>query len=1064
MKSIFKKMVTVVLAVVTVLVFIISQPGVTAFAATYRNGAQSGPSSSYKSGKYYTHYTNVPITGDNRTDLLAIALSQLGYQEGASNGAFSGLVSGSANYVEFSYNLGDLGLGYGGTDYPWCASFVTWCLYQSRCTDQATYSSLGRFHKGDYTYIWKEISCSQWVSQLKGAGYYKYSNAEGGTYTPKSGDLVFFQNSGGVAHIGICLYTKNGRIYTIEGNTSDSSGLEANGGGVYFKNYALTSSYLHGYGVLPYKTNDSVPKIDYSGANPTEGLYISNSVKYIYSTETATSYSATLPRFAMFEVTDVCSNGRLKIKYGSTVGYINNNTDRVIQLSSTATTVDPTADERATLKTLITKAEAARHYNYSEAAIITIREAYAAAVVALAKTDKTTAVETQLKDAITGLTNALNNTGSNTIAMNNKGIYINARNKSINNGDCVLFTSDFNNGLVTVENANIRYTINVVFGWDADKCLNVVKSISVGTGDDTPDIQLGTSDILIAAHVWEGEGVSNPVEYSSSNYKILNGLKVGDAIKLSGASRWDVENSTSKTTGVEACAYAKFFSTDDVWMTDRNKYVEPGHFVLFTPEFNGGVITPANANIHNTLNIISKWDNANGAWVVEDKFVGNGVADESSNITIADGRIVISGLAVAGVSDTADGTQENYANLNNAQIGDKIVFSGISPTSSSYVSIGANLHFEPLEEDAGSDNVGTGGSAPLSGLNQGNDGNWYYFTEGEVDDSFTGIVENGDEWWYIVDGAFASEYTGIVKKLEELWYIEAGKFNPDFNGMFYNVDEWIYVTAGKVDNTYSGLAQNSEGWWYLQDGVIDTSFTGLMKKGEEWWYFKAGKYDDSFTGMVYDSGDVSYVKSGKFDDSYTGMVVYEGKCCYVSKGKLDLTYTGLAKNSKGIWYIKNGVLDLTYTGMVKNAYGVWYMKNGKLDTTYTGMVLYGGKCCYVKKGKLDLTYTGLAKNSKGVWYMKNGVLDLTYTGMAKNAYGVWYMKDGKLDTTYTGLVLYGGKCCYVNNGKLDLTYTGIAKNAAGWWYMENGVFDATYTGTVEYEGQTYSVTNGKVAK
>ncbi|MBQ3544112.1 MAG: CHAP domain-containing protein [Lachnospiraceae bacterium] len=326
---------SVMLSIFTVFMSVANYTEEVVYAATYRNGAQSGPSTSYKNGKYYKHYTQVPITGDNRTDLIAIALSQLGYQEGAANGNFSGEVSGRYNYVEYSYNLGDLGLGYGGSDYPWCASFVTWCLYQSRCTNQATYSSLGRFHVGDYDYIWKEISCSQWVRQLKGAGYYKYSKYEGGSYTPQSGDLVFFQNSGGVAHIGICLYTSGGRIYTVEGNTSDSSGLEANGGGVYFKNYSLSSSYLNGYGVLPYKSDSSVVKIDYSGNNPTTGLYVSNASKYIYSTSTATSYSSVLPRFAMFEVTEVCSNGRLKIKYGDVVGYINNNSDRVIQLSST---------------------------------------------------------------------------------------------------------------------------------------------------------------------------------------------------------------------------------------------------------------------------------------------------------------------------------------------------------------------------------------------------------------------------------------------------------------------------------------------------------------------------------------------------------------------------------------------------------------------------------------------------------------------------------------------------------------------------------------------------------
>ena len=167
-----KKLLRPLALALTVLMLVSALP-LQAMAADYRKGAQSGPSTSYKNGIYYENYKRVPITGDNRTDLLAIALSQLGYQEGAYNGAFSGEVSGGSNYVEYSYNLGDLGFGYGGSVYPWCASFVTWCLYQSHCTDQATFKELGRYHVGDYKYIWKEISCSQWVRQLKGAGYYK---------------------------------------------------------------------------------------------------------------------------------------------------------------------------------------------------------------------------------------------------------------------------------------------------------------------------------------------------------------------------------------------------------------------------------------------------------------------------------------------------------------------------------------------------------------------------------------------------------------------------------------------------------------------------------------------------------------------------------------------------------------------------------------------------------------------------------------------------------------------------------------------------------------------------
>ncbi|MBQ3073359.1 MAG: InlB B-repeat-containing protein, partial [Ruminococcus sp.] len=708
-----KKAFTKVLSTVLALVIALSCMAVAVVpvsAATYRNGAQSGPSTSYKNGKYYKHYQKVPITGDNRTDLVAMALSQLGYQEGAANGNFSGEVSGRANYVEFSYNMGDLGLGYGGSDYPWCASFVSWCLYQSRCTDQGTYSSLGRYHKGDYDYIWKEISCSQWVSQLKGAGYFKYSKYEGGTYTPKYGDLVYFQNSGGVAHIGICLYTSGGRIYTVEGNTSDASGLEANGGGVYFKNYSLSSSYLYGYGVLPYKTNSSVPKIDYSGANPTPGLYVSNAAKYIYSSETASSYSYTIPRFSMFEITKIGSNGRLYGTFttssGATVtGWINNNSDRIIQLSSSDDGASALELAKEDLKKVVNTAKDIRHYNYTEAKLLEIRSAYKSAVALLSDTSAT---ESQVTSAKNTLSSLLTQTGTNTIAFNNKGVYVNGRNSYIGAGDCFIYSPSWNNGLITVDNANIRYTVNVVVGWNSYLNCNIVKSVSEGIGSSTPSIQIEEGEWLIAAHDWE-RGVSdadNPVEYSGTNYVTLAGLEVGTKVYLSGAT------TLNSGTDVEPGAFIKFAPPEAVKMTGKNVKVEKGGFVLFTPDFNGGLITPANSNIHKTLNVVARWNDEKAAWVVADMFHGDGSEDESSNITIADGQVVISGYAwEGGVTDgtAVAGSTINWNFLNNAEVGQQVVFSGITPNyGADYLSVSANISFVDIEsDDEGGESGGT---------------------------------------------------------------------------------------------------------------------------------------------------------------------------------------------------------------------------------------------------------------------------------------------------------------------------------------------------------------------
>ena len=803
----FTRVLSVLLSLIVVMSCLVMASSLSASAATYRNGAQSGPSSSYKNGKYYSNYLKVPITGDNRTDVVAIALSQLGYQEGASNGAFSGEVSGTANYVEFSYNMGDLGLGYGGSDYPWCASFVSWCLYQSRCTNQATYKDLGRYHSGDYTYIWKEISCSQWVRQLKGAGYFKYSAYEGGSYTPKYGDLVYFQNSGGVAHIGICLYTANGRIYTVEGNTSDSSGLEANGGGVYFKNYSLSSSYLYGYGVLPYKSDSSVAKIDYSGNNPTPGLYVSNASKYIYSSETATSYSYTIPRFSMFEITKIGTNGTrlygtFKTANGTTVtGWINNNSDRIIQLSSTEGAMSAEEIAREELQATVNSAKKIRHYNYTEAKILEIREAYNTAVNCLANT---AATEAQLKSANSTLSALLKETGTNTIALNNQGVYVNGRNASIGAGDCFIYSSQWNNGLITVENANIRYTMNVVVGWDDNLNCNVVKSVSEGTGSNTPSIQLNEGEWLIAAHDWES-GISasdNPVEYSGTNFAILKNLEVGSRVYLSGTT---VLNTG---TDVSPASYIKFTTPDSVKMTGKDVKAESGDFVLYTPSFNSGLLTHSNANIHKTLNVIAQWDDEKGAWIVADKFMGNSKEDESSNIEITDGRVVISGYASADVA----GSVANAEKLDSAQIGDKVVFSGISPNyGSNRLSISANIDFVEYtgdsteeEEDTSSKNLASGKTYEAEATTAGYNAN---LTDGAYATKLD--YTNKGQWFGFNLYANSKEGVGyITLDLEKVYSLESFRMHLSHDDYDASVAQPEFVeVATSVDGknfTYQG--------------------------------------------------------------------------------------------------------------------------------------------------------------------------------------------------------------------------------------------------------------------
>lgn len=62
------------------------------------------------------------------------------------------------------------------------------------------------------------------------------------------GDQIFFKNSVRICYTGIIKMVDDGRVCTIEGNTSGASRIVANGGGVCEKSYALSYTGIVGYG------------------------------------------------------------------------------------------------------------------------------------------------------------------------------------------------------------------------------------------------------------------------------------------------------------------------------------------------------------------------------------------------------------------------------------------------------------------------------------------------------------------------------------------------------------------------------------------------------------------------------------------------------------------------------------------------------------------------------------------------------------------------------------------------------------------------------------------------
>ena len=112
-----------------------------------------------------------------------------------------------------------------GSRVEWCAIFVSWCA------DQCGYIDAG--------IVPKFAGCGVGVQWFQNRGQWLPGSA-----TPEPGMLIFFQwygsDSSIADHVGIVERVENGRVYTIEGNSSDQ---------VRQNSYPIGYGEIKGYGV-----------------------------------------------------------------------------------------------------------------------------------------------------------------------------------------------------------------------------------------------------------------------------------------------------------------------------------------------------------------------------------------------------------------------------------------------------------------------------------------------------------------------------------------------------------------------------------------------------------------------------------------------------------------------------------------------------------------------------------------------------------------------------------------------------------------------------------------------
>ena len=131
---------------------------------------------------YPNTYTN---SGDQRRDIIQVALTQVGYTEGYNN---------DTKYGDW----------YGLPNQPWCGMFVSWCANQARIPTSV-------IKKGA-------------IANPYYFGFSSYFTAS--QRRPQSGDLFFKSN---FSHVGLVYYVDGDYFYTVEGNTNNSGGWEGVG-------------------------------------------------------------------------------------------------------------------------------------------------------------------------------------------------------------------------------------------------------------------------------------------------------------------------------------------------------------------------------------------------------------------------------------------------------------------------------------------------------------------------------------------------------------------------------------------------------------------------------------------------------------------------------------------------------------------------------------------------------------------------------------------------------------------------------------------------------------------
>ena len=156
---------------------------------------------------------------------------------------------------------------------------------------------------------------------------------------------------------------------------------------------------------------------------------------------------------------------------------------------------------------------------------------------------------------------------------------------------------------------------------------------------------------------------------------------------------------------------------------------------------------------------------------------------------------------------------------------------------------------------------------------------------------FTGLADSPDKdgnWWYYVDGEIDQTHNGVDTNKYGWWRVENGKVNFDAQGIYSNKFGWWKTTNGKVTFKEDGVFNNQFGWWRVKGSKVDFDAQGIYSNKFGWWKTTNGKVTFKESGIYKNEFGMWKCKNSKVDFDANGTYTFQGKTYSVKNGKATL--------------------------------------------------------------------------------------------------------------------------------------------------------------------------------